>query len=288
MGPKLSLNGLSKEAIAALPNAAELGSQYAQTIEVMRSSLMDVGTSTNVLTLLSMRILGLPSLTGSFAPKAGLGAAQRVIEIPTWLALVGLIALLTVCSLLVGCFCLSFIAQEARDEEMAIAYALQVAWRSWVRLTVLLLVAVLAVAIVVGGIGVMGGLLAVLSPELAWLTLNVFTFGFLSLAAYGAIVLFFTSRAIVMDDMGILHSVWSGLNVLHRNFLPAIGFILIVNVLQTGLLYIWRMLAVSVFGTLVGILGNAYVSTGLVMASLIFYRDRFVAWQETRSGEGQP
>jgi len=47
-------------------------------------------------------------------------------------------------------------------------------------------------------------------------------------------------------------------------------------------LYIWRLLATSAVGTLAGILGNAYVSTGLAMASFVFYLDRFVAWQDAR------
>ncbi len=131
------------------------------------------------------------------------------------------------------------------------------------------------------------GLLAVLSADLAGLLLTLFGWGFLSIATYGAVIFLFTSRAIILDDMGILRSIWNALNVVHRSFLSTIGFILLVSVLQTGLLYIWRLLAVSPAGTFIGILGNAYVSTGLIMASFIFYRDRYVAWQETRAEKGQ-
>jgi hypothetical protein len=95
-------------------------------------------------------------------------------------------------------------------------------------------------------------------------------------------VFFFTPRAMILDNMGILRSLWNSVNVIHRNFLSTIIFIVLVNVLQTGLMYIWRLLAVSAVGTLAGILGNAYVSTGLAMASFIFYLDRFVAWQDAR------
>jgi hypothetical protein len=79
--------------------------------------------------------------------------------------------------------------------------------------------------------------------------------------------------------MGIWHSLWTSVNVVHRNLIPAIIFVVLISVLQTGLMYIWRLLAVNAAGAVVGILGNSYVSAGLVMASLIFYRDRFVAWQ---------
>jgi hypothetical protein len=268
------------------------GSQYQQSMELVRDWLADLGTGANLLSMLSMRALGLPSLTATFALNTGLVAtAQRVIEIQTWPALLGLVVLFILLSLLFGCFSLSWIAQEARDEEINIAYTLQVTGRSWVRLVTLVLLGLLAVAMAIIGMSVTYSVLAVLSPELAWLVLSVFGVGALWISVYAGIIFFFTPRAIVLDNMGILHSLWSSLNVVHRNFLSAVGFILLVNIIQAGLLHIWRVLAVSAAGTFIGIVGNAYVSTGLAMASFIFYRDRFVAWQEAirqaHIGKGQ-
>jgi hypothetical protein len=288
MGPRLSLNRLATEAIALLPDAAELGSQYAETIEMMRAWLAEAGATANMMAMLSMRLLGLPSLTDALAPKAlPFGVVQRSLEIPSWLSFAGVALLLTLSSLLLGCVCLSLIAGDARDGDMSLFYALRVAGRSWVRLVMLVLVAALAIIVVGSGVAVVSGLVAVLSVGLAGLLLTLFSWGFLSICTYGAVIFYFTSRAIILDDMGIRRSIWNALNVIHRNFLPAIGFILLVSVLQTGLLYIWRMLAVSPAGTLVGILGNAYVSTGLMMASFIFYRDRYGAWQKARAEKGQ-
>ena len=292
IGPKLSINKLSQAVAAALPSVDGLGSQYQQSMELVRDWLTDLGTGANLLSMLSMRALGLPSLTATFALKTGLSTtAQRVIEIQTWPALLGLVVLFILLSLLLGCFSLSWIAQEARDEEINIAYTLQVTGRSWVRLVTLVLLGLLAVAMAIIGISVTYSVLAVLSPELGWLVLSLFGVGTLWISVYAGIIFFFTPRAIVLDDMGILHSLWSSLNVVHRNFFSAIGFILLVNIIQAGLLHIWRVLAVSTAGTFIGIVGNAYVSTGLAMASFIFYRDKFVAWQEAirqaQIGKGQ-
>jgi hypothetical protein len=293
IGPRLSINKLSQAATAALPSVAELGSQYQESLELVRDWLADLGAGANLLSMLSMRALGLPSLTGTYTPKAGLfTAAQRVVEVQTWPGLLGLAALLTLLSLLIGCFCLSWLAQEARDEEINIAYTLQVAGRSWVRLATLVFLGLLTVAMGIIGASVTYSVLAVLNPQLAWLILSVLGVGSVWITVYAGIVFFFTPSAIVLDNIGIVHSLWSSLNVVHRNFFSAIAFILLVNIIQAGLLYIWRLLAVSTVGTLVGIVGNAYVSTGLVMASFIFYRDKFVAWQEAirqaEMGKGQP
>jgi hypothetical protein len=288
MGPRLSLNRLAMEAIALLPDAAELGSQYVEAIEMLRGWLTDAGATSNMMAMLSMRLLGLPSLTDTLAPKAlPFGVVQRSVEIPTGSSFVGVAVLLTLTSLLLGCLCLSLIAEDARDEDMSLSYALQVAGRSWLRLVTLVLVAVLAITVVGSAVAVVSGLVAVLSVNLAGLLLTLFGWGFLSACTYGAVVFYFTSRAIILDDMGILRSIWNALSVVHRSFLSAIGFILLISILQTGLLYIWRLLAVSPAGTLVGIVGNAYVSTGLIMASFIFYRDRYGAWQKTRAEKGQ-
>ena len=292
MGPQVSINKLSRAAVAVLPSVTELGSQYEQSIELVREWFTDLGAGANLFSLFSMRALGLPSLTGAFAPKAGLlTTAQRVIEVQTWPALLGSVALITVLSLLIGCFCLSWIAQEARDEQINVAYTLQLTGRSWIRLVALVSFGLLVAAMAIIGMGLLYSVLAALSPQLAWLTLSLFGVGSLWVSVYAGIIFFFAPRAIVLDNMGILHSLWSSLNIVHRNFLSAIAFILLVNIIQAGLLHIWRLLAVSAVGTLLGIVGNAYVSTGLVMAGFIFYRDRFVAWQEARRqaqiGKGQ-
>jgi len=288
MGPKLSIKKLSKQALIGLPSVPELGSQYQQSMEILQNWLADLGTEMNVLSMLSMRALGLPSVTGALASEARLfGGAQRIIEIESWPALIGTVLTFVLLSLLIGCFCLSLIAQEARDEPPDMACALKVAWRSWVRMVRLALVTLLAVAMMVVGMSVVSSVLALLSPGFAWLVLNLCVLGTLWLSVYASITFFFAPRAIVLDDMGVLHSLWSSFNVVHRSFLPAVGFILLVNVIQTGLLYIWRALAVNAVGTVISIVGNAYVGAGLALASFIFYRDRFVAWQKA-SAQAQP
>jgi len=114
IGPRLSIANLSQSAAAALPGAAELGSQYQQSLELARERIVDIGAGVNLVSLLSMRALGLPSLTATFSPQAHLFAATpRVIEIQTWSVLLASGAVLVLLSLLIGCLSLSCIAQAA-------------------------------------------------------------------------------------------------------------------------------------------------------------------------------
>ncbi len=284
IGPKLSVGRLSQDLLAVLPDLGEFGVQQQQSLELAREWLIAAGSETNLLYLLSMRIVGFPSLTATFVPPAKLlTTGQRVIEVQTWLALLGTVLGLVLVSVLLGCFALACLAQEARDEEMDIPYVLRVTVHSWMRLAVLLVLGLLAGATLLIGVSLVYSILAVLSPQLATLLFSAMAIALLWLSVYVAIVFFFTPRAMVLDNEGIVHSLWSSVNVVHRNLGTVIIFVLLVNVIQAGLMYIWRLLAVNTIGTLAGILGNAYVSTGLAMASLVFYRDRFVAWQDARA-----
>jgi len=280
LGPRLSLNRLSQEALALLPDATELGAQYAQAVDLSRAWLQEAGKTVNLLTLLSMRVLGLPGLSGSLVLPAPPFTLLRPVELSSASAAAGVTTGLLLLSLLVSCVVLSFIAADARDGQLSPRYSLRVAWRAWLRMTAILTIAAALGFGLLVGVGVIAGLVSLISSGLASLVLNVVAWTVLSLSVYGALLFFFASRALLLDDEDIVRSLWSAFNVLHRNFFSAVGFVLIVNLLHAGLLYIWRLLAASTFGMVAGIVGNAYVNTGLVMASFIFYRDRFAAWQE--------
>jgi hypothetical protein len=283
IGPKLSISRLTGQLLLALPSMAELDVRYQQSLELAREWLVDIGTSVNVLSILSMGALGLPSLPSSVAPPIRLfWPAQGAIEIPSWPWLLGLTAALALLSLLIGSFCLSLIAQEARDEQLDVAYVVGSTWRAWRRLVALAMMILVLVAVAAMGISILSGLVMLLSSELASLMLNVSAMVGLWLSVYVGIIFFFTPRSMVLDDMGIAHALWSSFNVVRHHLFPSIGFILLVNIIQTGLTYIWHALAGSVAGTVLAIAGNAYVGVGLVMASFVFYRDRFADWQEAK------
>jgi hypothetical protein len=62
---------------------------------------------------------------------------------------------------------------------------------------------------------------------------------------------------------------------------------LLIGLIGAGFSIIWRMLSTSSWGTLLAIVGNAYIGSGLVATSFAFYRDRYVAWQEELAGQAE-
>jgi hypothetical protein len=158
------------------------------------------------------------------------------------------------------------------------------AWVFWPRVLklggrYLLFWLVRTIALVITGIPFLAILLAIsaLSPGLASL-IGTIALGMLTwLSFYG---IFFIA-ALVVNDVSVWRAIWNSLNIVLRNFGPTFMLFLLLNLVGGGLTILWGKLSTGSWWTLVGIVGNAYVGTGLVTASLVFYQDRYAKWRET-------
>jgi hypothetical protein len=90
---------------------------------------------------------------------------------------------------------------------------------------------------------------------------------------------FFSPHGIYTHQQNALAAIWSSLR-LTRFTLPTSGwFITVVGVIWIGMDMLWRLPAHNTWLTLVGIAGHAFISTALLAASFIYYRD-ITAWLE--------
>src|SRR5205814_9531020 len=71
---------------------------------------------------------------------------------------------------------------------------------------------------------------------------------------------------------------WAGrgrVALVHASFWPSLGMIALTTVILLGMAQIWLVLqGRGAGGMVLAILGNAYVGSGLVGASMVFYRER--------------
>lgn len=79
-----------------------------------------------------------------------------------------------------------------------------------------------------------------------------------------------------------------------RYALPSLGwFVIVAMVLSQGLNFLWRIPPSDSWMTLFGIFGHAFVSTALLAASFIYYRDLNIwvdaalQWMKTRTNSTQ-
>jgi hypothetical protein len=145
----------------------------------------------------------------------------------------------------------------------------------WAVVHVLGLVAVLFAAGLVLGLPVLLliAFTAVVSPPVAVLG------GILLGAAllFGMVHLFFAVDAIFVSRAGPLAAIQRSVVVVRRHLVPSITLIVLTWLILAGMARVWDVLASTLqfpFGAALGILGNAYIASGLIAAGMIFYTQR--------------
>lgn len=94
--------------------------------------------------------------------------------------------------------------------------------------------------------------------------------------------LFFTIHGIVMNNRGVLRSLWDSIRVVHWNLPATILLLLLIVTLGVGLSMAWLQAPLGSWLALLGIAGNAFVTTGLIAATFVFFQDRYRYWNEIR------
>jgi hypothetical protein len=149
---------------------------------------------------------------------------------------------------------------------------------SWAIIQTLLLSVIWVIALMMILIPLMFVLtiLTLLSPLLAsGAVLVVLLFSF-----WLIVPLFFTPHGIFVRRQNAFSSIFASMRMA-RFTLPTSGlFVLCVFVLSTGLNYLWSVPTDDSWMLLVGIAGHAFITTALLAASFVYYRD-MNAWLQT-------
>jgi ABC-type proline/glycine betaine transport system permease subunit len=100
------------------------------------------------------------------------------------------------------------------------------------------------------------------------------------LSMWLVVPLFFFPLGIFVRGQNVFRSILSGLQ-LARFTLPSSSlFVLSVLLISIGLNFVWSIPPADSWMSLVGILGHAFITTALLAASFIYYRD-MSAWLQT-------
>ena len=88
------------------------------------------------------------------------------------------------------------------------------------------------------------------------------------------IFLFVAEEAIFLGGATAWAAARESARIVQRHFLAMLGLWVLIGVIGVGLKLVWFAISGSTAGALVGMLGNAYVATGLTAAVFVFYGDR--------------
>ena len=266
LGPRISVAPLVGQLLSR--PGLQLGFQDAGTLDAARQVVLAAADDINLLALLAPGWVSVPSI---MALAGGRGPFTFVSSWATAL-LLSLAALLG--GALLGCIYRSIIAQQVSAGTFSLSDVPRDALRGWLR--------AVGLALLLTGAGLLLGVPVVLA--VAGATLIARELGSFGMALLMTVVLwiqfylFFAPDAIFVSRVGPLRAIRGSIAVVRANFWAAIRIIVLITIILLGMGQVWLAVAARApWGPALGILGNAYIASGLVAASMLFYRERVEA-----------
>jgi len=282
LGPRLSVDTLLspylkfgfEQARSRLESPADI-----QRIAGLQVSFMEVLEQFNLLSLLGKLVtfpIGVSSLLVGIRPVATPYGEQRVVQISSLPGLVGLVFLFLLIGWVGGGLYFRWVSGTALGREEAgissvraivQTFILSVIWFIGLMILTVPVLLVLMLVLMV---------LELISPALA----NGAVFVMLMLSFWLIVPLFFTPHGIFVRRQNAFHSILSSLRMA-RFTLPTSGmFVLSAFLLYRGLNLLWSVPPNNSWMLLIGIAGHAFITTALLAASFVYYRD-MNAWLQT-------
>jgi hypothetical protein len=249
------------------PRRVPRNAEVATSVEEVRQWLIARTGETNVLSLVARGPIALPSI-------ADVPSSRRdVAFVSDWGSGLGLLFGLLVSGLLLGgCFYGGLAAASSGQP----TNPLRIGRRAPLQVVRVLglLAAVIGISLLLGlPVFLVIGFAAAIAPAIA--TLGLVLVGFAML--FGAIHLSFALSAIFVSDVGPLGAIQRSVSVVRRNLWSSIFLLFLSWLILAGMGRVWEVVASNVqqpYGIVLSILGHAYIASGLIAASMIFYTER--------------
>ena len=94
------------------------------------------------------------------------------------------------------------------------------------------------------------------------------------LVGYACLHLLFVVHGVLLGGKKLIRAIWESVVFIHAQLPAVAGLVVVIVVVYQGLGRVWSLPASSSWLTLVGIVGNACIATGLTAATFVFYEQR--------------
>jgi hypothetical protein len=280
-GPHLRLKNLLAPGFNALnEQALALGPQLSpEMMEMMRQSqeIWDtIFERFNLFSALRTLPVGVPSLLAFRGVINNPFGRVNMLEEPSILAAFASWLLIALLGILLGTIYFSSVARSSVEIHQPFSVRMLVGqFGQTMLLTFTLLLVLMIIAV---PLFVILAVSAVINPMLAQVTLFAMTF----LVLWLLLPLFFSPHGIFMNQKRAREAVFQSLR-LARLFMPNTGLmILLIILIGQGMKVIWLIPEWDSWMALVGIAGHAFISSGLLAATFIYYRQG-MDWLDERS-----
>jgi hypothetical protein len=218
-----------------------------------------------------LRYLRLLNPVQSLLPLADVPAApwsSTTWQIGSWSAMLGMVMLINAVALVFAVLYLLPLGQQIKTMPEQGARSIGRTLLAFAGVAALVLGVLFAASIVAL---VVIGLLSLVVQPLAMFVLFVW----LTVVVWWVFVTSWAFDAVVLDGVGPVRAVWNSFLLVQRTLWGAINLWLLTTLITWGFAIIWQALATTgSIGLLFAIVGSAYITTGLVAAHLVFYRNR--------------
>jgi len=264
LGPHLRIKQLLQPLISQVPTLLAAGvAPNMPDVATIQQAWTAFADQVNLFGLLHTFPIGTSSLLSLEMPSRNPLGTPLNLQAPSALSVFGWLVLLVFLGWLLGGLYYQWVSG------ISLKMQPRPVWQS-LKQTVFLSIIWMGFLFVVGiPVLILFTILTLISNLLAEIALFVFAL----FAIWLAIPVFFSPHGIFTYQQDAFHAILNSLRMV-RFTLPNTGlFLLVFVLLSQGLDFLWRTPPDSSWLTLVGIAGHAFISTGLLAASFIYYRD---------------
>lgn len=231
-------------------------------------SLSDLADQINLFTYLSLPVIGVPTLMGGLVPL-DTPLQPFVWEVDSVLIWSLLFVGLTLVGLVLSAVYFSLIAAALRSDQQETAPFLQFLVVSLFRLFLLSLVFLVLLLVIWLPMLPIVLIMALVGGQFGASIILMTGFAFV------AIYMAFSIQGIFLNGRPTGRALVESVRLVRRHMSSTMALFLVVIFLRGLLNMLWRLVDNGTWLTFVSILAHSFVSTALVAATFIFYRDRY-------------
>jgi len=287
LGPRVSVGPLVQAVVRLLNTQSSPDPDTVRQVAQAASLLEQFGTQFNLLSVIGgIPMLQIPSLLARRASGGGSPLGDpRVFSLSSFLALIPVWVVLVLVGVMLGFLYLNEVAHQvktpgtrpsgnnaetAEGGRISADNSLRASvWKflRFILFTLGLLIVGSAVVPLWLLVVALGTAIAQPLGILFWVT----GVGFIG---YAVLHLIFVVPSLLVGERRLLRAIGESVLLTRANLFSVFGLVILAMVIYEGLGYAWALPVNDSWALLVGIVGNAFVATGLTGAAFVFYRDR--------------
>ncbi len=263
-GPRLSVKNIFSAMYAQMIVFYETNGMPVDILKQGETQMMQALSQFNLLAFLRTFPVGVSSLMqGKTVEVTPLGM-QTVVEIGSWTSLVGWLVVLTLLGWTLGAVYFLSVSRLVGRPDAPRPFVRTITHSLLFSIGFMLLLFLLGMPVLV-----VLTLLNLLGPSV----MQTGLFVIMLFASWLVVPIFFTPHGIFMRGDNALRSVLTSLRMSRFTLPSASMFVLALFLTAQGLNILWSVPTADSWMLLVGIAGHAFVTTALLAASFIYYRD---------------